>query len=159
MGAAKAEEILSRAIYRRGQENGRKYASFAPADLAGLKNAFLGGIPDDGQMFRPEVLHADGEALDVQFHACPLREAWQEYGLKEEEVALLCRIAARIDYGTFERGRLRFFGRHLSARRRRLLLPAHSQESGDVDKGPRHKGTLERISGRWLRTARSGERG
>ena len=33
-GAEKAEEIMGRAIYRRGEDQGReKYARFAPADL------------------------------------------------------------------------------------------------------------------------------
>jgi hypothetical protein len=102
LGAEKAEEILKRAIYRRGVEHGAKFASFAPGNLEGLKESFLGGIADDGQMFQPEVLRCDSQALDIKFHRCPLREAWQEAGLPEEEVAQLCRIAARVDNGTFE---------------------------------------------------------
>ena len=47
-------------------------------------------------------MHSDAESLDIKFHACPLREAWQESGLSDDEVATLCRIAARIDNGTFE---------------------------------------------------------
>jgi hypothetical protein len=103
LGAERAEAVLMRAIYCRGAEIGAaKFARFAPGDLAGLKAAFLDGIPDAGRMFRPEVLHADAESLDIKFHACPLREAWQESGLSDAEVAALCRIAARIDNGTFE---------------------------------------------------------
>lgn len=102
LGADQAEELLKRAIYRRGVEVGAKFAPFAPDNLAGLKENFLGGIPDGGKMFQPEVLHCDGAALDIKFHRCPLREAWQEAGLPPEEVATLCRIAARIDNGTFE---------------------------------------------------------
>jgi hypothetical protein len=103
LGAERAEAVLKRAIYRRGVEIGAaNYARFAPDDLAGLKGAFLGGIPDGGRMFQPEVLHSDADGLDIKFHACPLREAWQESGLSPEEVATLCRIAARIDNGTFE---------------------------------------------------------
>lgn len=102
LGAEKAEEILCRAIYKRGTQKGKKYAAFAPNDLKGLEEAFVGGIPDEGAMFRPEVLRSDEEALDIKFHSCPLREAWQEMGLEEEEVATICRIAARVDNGTFE---------------------------------------------------------
>jgi hypothetical protein len=103
LGAERAEAVLMRAIYRRGEEIGRaKYGQFAPGDLAGLKAAFLDGIPDGGRMFQPEVLHSDAESLDIKFHACPLRESWQESGLSDAEVATLCRIAARIDNGTFE---------------------------------------------------------
>ncbi len=103
LGAERAEAVLKRAIYRRGVEIGAaKFARFAPGNLAGLKAAFLDGIPDDGRMFQPEVLRSDGEAVDIKFHGCPLREAWQESGLADAEVATLCRIAARIDNGTFE---------------------------------------------------------
>lgn len=109
LGDEKAEELLGRAIYRRGQQSGQaKYARFGPDDLAGLKEAFLGGIPDDGRMFQPEVIRDDAERLDIKFHGCPLRDAWQELGLPEEEVARLCRIAARIDNGTFEAAGFQF---------------------------------------------------
>ena len=60
-------------------------------------------------MFQPEVLSSDADAVDIKFHACPLREAWQEAGLPEEQVAMLCRIAARIDNGTFEGAGFDFF--------------------------------------------------
>ncbi len=46
--------------------------------------------------------------LDIKFHACPLRDAWKETGLPEEEVATLCRIAARVDDGTFEAAGFKF---------------------------------------------------
>jgi hypothetical protein len=109
VGAAKAEQVLSRAIYRRGAERGQeKYACFGPRDLAGLQAAFLGGIPDDGRMFQPEVLRADDAGLDIKFHACPLRDAWQELRLPPGEVATMCRIAARVDDGTFEAAGFRF---------------------------------------------------
>ncbi|MHB8902270.1 MAG: L-2-amino-thiazoline-4-carboxylic acid hydrolase [Thermoguttaceae bacterium] len=102
LGAGRAEELMKRAIYKRGLQKGTKYAPYAPGDLAGLREAFVGGIPDGGAMFRPEVLRCDAEGLDIQFHGCPLRDAWKEMGLADEEVATLCRIAARIDNGTFE---------------------------------------------------------
>jgi len=102
LGAEKAEEVMGRAIYRRGRQVGAKFAQFGPADLAGLCEAFLGGIPDEGQAFQPQVLRCDTQALDIKFHRCPLREAWLELGLPDEEVATLCRSAARGDNGTFE---------------------------------------------------------
>jgi hypothetical protein len=109
VGAQRAEEILKRAIYRRGAEKGKKLAAYGPGDLAGLRQAFLSGIPDDGRMFAPEVLRADTEGLDIKFHRCPLREAWQEAGLPDDEVASLCRTAARIDNGTFESAGFHFW--------------------------------------------------
>ena len=85
-GEQRAEEVLCRAIYRRGAEKGREnFSRFGPNDLKGLLKAFLGGIPDEGRMFQPEVLKSDATGLDIKFHACPLREAWQEAGLPEEE--------------------------------------------------------------------------
>ena len=81
-------------------------------------------------MFQPEVLRSDAESLDIKFHACPLREAWQESGLSDAEVATLCRIAARIDNGTFEAAGFQLLRRHLAAGRRRLLLPAYSAQVG-----------------------------
>ena len=108
-GADRAEELLSRAIYRRGAQRGReRYAQFAPKDLAGLKEAFVGGSADGGKMFQPEVVRCDAEALDVKHHACPLRDAWLEAGLPESDVATLCRIAAKVDDGTFEAAGFRF---------------------------------------------------
>jgi hypothetical protein len=109
LGALRAEEILARAIYRRGQERGREqFARFAPGDLVGLKTAFLAGVADDGRMFQPEVLRSDAQQLDIKFHACPLRDAWLAAGLGPEDVTTLCRIAARVDYGTFEGAGFRF---------------------------------------------------
>lgn len=110
LGQQRAESILGRAIYRRGEQKGReKYARFAPRDLTGLKEAFLGGLPDEGRMFQPELLADRADALDIQFHACPLREAWQEAGLSDTDVADMCRIAAQVDQGTFEGAGFRFW--------------------------------------------------
>lgn len=109
IGAEKAEAILSRAIYRRGAEKADALKAFAPANLAGLKEKFLAGINDDGRMFGPEITRDDPEALDIQFHNCPLRDAWIEYGLPEEEIATMCRIAGKIDNGLFESAGFRFW--------------------------------------------------
>ena len=108
VGAERAEAILKRAIYRRGAQKGPHYAAHAPGNLDGLRRQFIGGIPDDGRMFQPEVLRCDADGLDIKFHACPLKTAWQDLGLPEEEVATLCRIAARIDNGMFEAAGFQF---------------------------------------------------
>ena len=109
LGAEQAEQIMSRAIYKRGLQKGKaKYGRFAPGDMEGLKDAFVGGMVDGGRLFRPEVLRCDADGLDIKFHGCPLREAWQEAGLPDEEVATICRIAARVDNGTFESAGFRF---------------------------------------------------
>lgn len=109
VGAGQAEEILKRAIYRRGVQKGAKYSRYAPHDLQGLKEAFLGGLADDGHMFKPLILRDNQEGLDIKFQGCPLKDAWLELGLPEDEVATLCRIAATIDTGTFEGAGFDFF--------------------------------------------------
>jgi hypothetical protein len=101
-GAERAAALLGRAIYRRGVQKGTAYAAFAPRDLEGLKTAFVGSLPDDGALFAPEVVRCDAAGLDVKFHRCPLKQTWLDAGLGQEEVALLCRIAAQVDSGMFE---------------------------------------------------------
>jgi predicted ArsR family transcriptional regulator len=96
-----AVEILQRAIRRRGEEIGRQFAPFAPANLAGLRDAFLKVVPDDGHMFSPEVECCTDQQLDITLYTCPLRDAWLEAGLEPQDVATMCRIAAAIDEGTF----------------------------------------------------------
>lgn len=98
----RAIEIMQRAIRRRGEVVGQKYAPYAPADLPALRDAFLANIPDDGRMFSARVDRCDSQQLDVTLQACPLRDAWQEAGLSDQDVATMCRIAAVIDTGTFE---------------------------------------------------------
>jgi hypothetical protein len=75
---------------------------FRPSDFAGLRDAFLDFVPDEGRLFRPEVGRCDAEGLDIKFHACPLKEAWHAAGLVPEKIATLCRIAGVVDDVTFE---------------------------------------------------------
>jgi L-2-amino-thiazoline-4-carboxylic acid hydrolase len=102
LGEARSAEIMSRAIYTRGTEIGKSFARFAPADFQGLRDAFIGFVPDDGNMFAPDVTRCDAGGLDIKLRRCPLKNAWREAGLPDTEVARLCRIAGRIDNGTFE---------------------------------------------------------
>ncbi len=108
LGTEKAAELMGRAIYQRGVQQAAKYASFAPRDLAGLGRAFVANLPDDGAMFAPEVVRCDADSLDIKFHRCPLKEAWLDANLAQEEVATLCRIAAQVDSGMFEGAGFRF---------------------------------------------------
>jgi len=102
LGEPQATSLMARAIEARGREIGRQFARYAPADLAGLGDAFVGGVPDEGRMFAPCVERCDPTALDIALQRCPLKEAWQAAGLSETDVATLCRIAGRVDNGTFE---------------------------------------------------------
>ena len=70
-----AEEVMRSAIYRRGLAIGRQFAADGPADLEGLRDSFLDFVPDKGRLFQPEVRRCDSEGLDINFHACPLKEA------------------------------------------------------------------------------------
>jgi hypothetical protein len=107
-GAERAEQLLKRAIYRRGQQLGQRYAEYGPQDFDGLKGAFLSRVPDEGRLFAPSVQRCDHDGLDVNLEACPLKEAWEELGLSETDRVTMCRIAGEIDKGTFEAAGFRF---------------------------------------------------
>jgi hypothetical protein len=102
IGPDDAETVMKDAIYERGLEIGKRFAAHGPADLTGLKDAFLDFVPDQGRLFQPEVKRADDKALDIKFHACPLKEAWEKAGIPPERIQTLCRIAGVVDNGTFE---------------------------------------------------------
>jgi hypothetical protein len=102
LGAARAEALLSRAIRNRGRAAGEAFERFGPADLAGLRDAFLASLPGGTDLFKPEVKRCDSAKLEIQFHDCPLKAAWVAAGVPEEKLATLCRIAGVIDNGTFE---------------------------------------------------------
>jgi len=102
LGAARAENLLSKAIERRGRSAGRALARFAPANFDGLCAAFLKGVPGEGALFAPEIRRCDASGIEIQFHACPLKDAWEEAGLAPQKRATLCRIAGRVDKGMFE---------------------------------------------------------
>ena len=109
IGSQKAAEVLKRAIYKRGLDVGRQLAAYGPNDLEGLKTAFLDKVvPYDGRMFTPEVISCDTRELNIKFHSCPLKRAYQEAGLSEAETATMLEIAAQVDYGTFEGAGFRF---------------------------------------------------
>ena len=109
LGEEQATEILSRAIYARGTEIGAAFARHGPADMAGLRDAFVAMIPDEGRMFAPDVERCDERALDIKLQRCPLKDAWLEAGVPEADVARLCRIAGRVDNGTFEAAGFEFW--------------------------------------------------
>jgi hypothetical protein len=85
------------------EEVGKTLAEYAPNDLEGLKKAFIERVvPDDDHLFKPEVLRCDGEELEIKLHMCPLKDAFRDAGLGEDEMATMLSIAAQVDYGTFE---------------------------------------------------------
>ena len=102
LGEERAAAVMKRAIRRRGAQIGERFRDFAPGDLAGLRDAFLAIIPDEGRMFEPRVVRCDAERLEIHLEACPLKEAWEELRLDDRDKALMCEIAGEIDKGTFE---------------------------------------------------------
>ena len=102
IGEQAAIVILKRAIYRRGEQIGQQFSQFAPKDFAGLKDAFLQVIPDEGRLFAPHVVECDADSLVIHLNACLLKEAWEALGLDDREKAVMCEIAGEIDKGTFE---------------------------------------------------------
>jgi len=108
VGDQRAESIMKRAILRRGQQIGRQFQAFGPDDFAGLRDAFLAVIPDDGRLFAPRVVRCDDQGLDIELEHCPLKAAWEELGLDDSDRVTLCRIAGEIDKGTFEAAGFQF---------------------------------------------------
>jgi hypothetical protein len=102
IGEPRAVALMKRAIYRRGEQIGQQFTAYGPRDLAGLKDAFLAIISDEGRLFQPQVQRCDAEALDIHLTVCPLKEAWEELGLSEQDRMTMCGIAGEIDKGTFE---------------------------------------------------------
>ncbi len=101
-GVERAVEVLGEATRRMGAIAGVRYSDLAPGNLAELKDRFLGDVPAVEEMFAPEIVRLDDERLVIQFHRCPLREAWQAMGRSDEDVELLCRAGSMVDRGVFE---------------------------------------------------------
>jgi RNA-binding protein YhbY len=102
LGEEKAESILRSAIYKFVQKIGKNYQQYAPDNFEGLKEQFIRNIPDQGDLFQPDILRCDADGLSLEFHHCPLMEGWLEAGLSDDEAKQMCHIASIIDYGTFE---------------------------------------------------------
>ena len=122
LGPERAAEVMKRAIYKRGEQIGEQFKRFAPGDFEGLRDAFVGGIPDEGRLFAPEVAACGDEGLVVEFANCPLKNAWRKMGLSEERCAKLCEIARVVDSGTFEGAGFDFEVRSLPDGRERCEL-------------------------------------
>src|SRR4029450_10694179 len=84
-GDTRAADIMGRAIYARGVEIGKSFSRYAPADLSGLRDAFLAFVPDEGRMFDPLVTRCDAGGLDIALRRCPRKEAWAGAGVPGRE--------------------------------------------------------------------------
>lgn len=110
VGEEKAAALMKRAITRGGEDLSERFKPYAPGDMEGLKTAFLGFVPDRGAMFQPEVCACSNETgLEIQFHACPLKETYEAMGLSDEEMEKILAIASAIDHGLFTGAGFEFF--------------------------------------------------
>lgn len=101
LGPERAMALGQEITCRLGEQMGAAFQDLRPDDLAGLKDRFLAGIPAREEMFAPDVERCDDRSLQIYFHRCPLKQAWQEMGREGDELALLCKMAAAIDRGLF----------------------------------------------------------
>ena len=108
VGEEGAIAVMKRAIYRRGVEMAEPIRQFAPDGIRALGEYHVTHSAGGGAVFNPEVLRRDDEAFEVLNTTCPLKQAWQDYGLRDEEVAKMCDIGSAIDYGKFEGAGFRF---------------------------------------------------
>ncbi|MEZ5661760.1 MAG: L-2-amino-thiazoline-4-carboxylic acid hydrolase [Burkholderiaceae bacterium] len=111
VGREQAIAICKTATRRMGETMGRPMANHAPADLEGLRDAFLGGIIEAEALFAPTGVAVGEDGLKIDFMRCPLKEAWEAMGRRDHELEDLCEIAGAIDIGLFESAGFGFAGR------------------------------------------------
>lgn len=108
VGEEEAIAVMKRAIYRRGVEMSKSVRQFAPNRVRELGEHHLAHSAGGGTVFNPEVQRHDDGAFEVLNTTCPLKQAWQDYGLADEDVAKMCDIGSAIDFGKFEGAGFRF---------------------------------------------------
>ncbi len=102
-GRDEAIAVMKRAIRRRGVQISEAYREAAEAgDLEAVGRIFCETSASQGELFRPDVKELSEDHLVLSMEACPLCDAWESLGLAQDEVDLLCEIAAAVDEGTFE---------------------------------------------------------
>lgn len=108
LGEAKAEELLVRAIEKRGREVAEvAFARFGPNDARAIGEAFLAVSPDGGRMYPTDVERSDTH-IAFKVKRCPLKDAWVGAGVGDGTLTTLCRIAGAFDRGLFEATGVRF---------------------------------------------------
>lgn len=93
------KNFAGKAIFRCGQFHGEnKYPR--TNDLVEFADAFAN--PDVVGVFEMELLKKDDKNLDIDFHYCPLVNAWQKLGIPEEDLPALCEMAMDGDRGIID---------------------------------------------------------
>ncbi len=106
---------MSEAIREHGRQKAVKGYSAAArsGDLVAAAEEFAGPDPVKQFQFAPRIVSADSGEAVIAMSRCPLVDQWKEMELPPGDVALLCRIARSVDFGTWEGAlgfRLRFEG-------------------------------------------------
>ena len=91
----------SAAVKRCGLSQGADLVKKGKTDrLKGLKKVLFNKPAQ--LVFEMDILKSTDDALDIDFHYCPLVKAWQKAGCSDEEIAMLCDIAMCGDHGIGE---------------------------------------------------------
>ena len=107
-GATQAEELMVRTIEKRGREVAQAaFSAFGPNEARAIGEAFLAVSPDEGRMY-PTDVERSATHIAFKVRRCPLKDAWVEAGVGEDDLATLCRIAGAFDRGLFEATGVRF---------------------------------------------------
>ena len=92
------EDFAPAAVCRCGQYQGAGLVEKGGTQsLTGLKKTLF-TLPAR-MVFEMKLLRCTDDALDIDFHYCPLVKAWQKQGCTQEEIARLCDIAMCGDRG------------------------------------------------------------
>jgi len=103
IGAERAVAVMKRATHKRGLDVGRKYRAAADSgDLDEVGRIFCGGSPCGGTLFTPGVEARGDNVVVLRMTSCPLCDAWRAEGRTDQEIDVLCEVAAAVDEGTFE---------------------------------------------------------
>lgn len=98
LGRSKAEEITRRAL----KEAGKYYGSKMDSIKTPLN--FIEKLEKDSHedIFKRLVTMRDEHESTFVVGYCPLVNAWENYGLSKQDIALLCDIAMEADFGIME---------------------------------------------------------
>lgn len=89
------EQLTDDAIFLFGANLFQDKKAETAADFVNLMT-----VPGAGhEAFDQEVIELGDEHSVAHFHACPLVEAWKNYGLSPERIAYLCDLASKGDFG------------------------------------------------------------
>lgn len=98
----KAEEIFRTAIKKCGHMHGTGYKACC-ADPSNVNNFYKAFLSDNGKKnFEMDITEVDHDNLKIEFHYCPLVNAWKKLGIPDENLPILCDMAMDGDRGIAE---------------------------------------------------------